>query len=350
MMEQKRSHYLDLLRVFATLGVVLLHVAAQIWGYADPQTKAWIAANGYNSLVRWTVPVFVMISGALFLAPDKEISLKKLYGKNILRLAIAFLFWSLIYACYTLIGGFDAARFFATLINGNGHLWFLPMMIGLYMAIPFFRLITKEEKLTRYFLILAAIFNIGAYTLFSIILPLLPDTPLATFITLLQKNYSNMAMQVVGGYSFYFVLGYYLHSRPKTQKKHWGAYLFGTLGLATTFLLCHYAPFWTGLKQLKIYHNYSVWVALTSIGIFLFFKDFCPTIQGRAQKILLTLSQWSFGVYLCHELLIKILAKSILPAAHPLFTIPLLAGIVYLGGLAVSAVLNQIPILKKYTV
>ena len=88
-MERKRIAYLDSLRVVAILAVIMIHVAAQNWYSQDVNSAAWKAFNFYDSISRWSVPAFVMISGALML--DKDISIKKLYTQKIPRLLIAFL-------------------------------------------------------------------------------------------------------------------------------------------------------------------------------------------------------------------------------------------------------------------
>lgn len=67
-----RIMYLDYLRVFATFGVVILHVSAQNWYVADINSFEWLVFHFFDSVVRWGVPVFVMISGTLFL--NKETS------------------------------------------------------------------------------------------------------------------------------------------------------------------------------------------------------------------------------------------------------------------------------------
>lgn len=77
---------------------MVIHVAADNWNAADVRSFEWQVFNFYDSLVRFGVPVFVMISGALFLKPDKDIPVKKLYSKYIFRIVIAFVFWSFIYA------------------------------------------------------------------------------------------------------------------------------------------------------------------------------------------------------------------------------------------------------------
>ena len=87
---EQRAYHLDFLRVFATFAVMVLHLAAQNWDKINVKTFEWNVFNFYNSIVRWAVPVFVMISGALFLS--KDIQLKKIFSKYILRIVTAFLF------------------------------------------------------------------------------------------------------------------------------------------------------------------------------------------------------------------------------------------------------------------
>ena len=87
--------------------------------------------NVYDSLVRFAVPIFVMISGALFL--QRDIPTKIIYTKYILKLSVAYIFWSLIYSLY--YGG-NLSRHVINFINSTFHLWFIPMIIGLYIAYP----------------------------------------------------------------------------------------------------------------------------------------------------------------------------------------------------------------------
>ena len=63
-----RILYFDFLRVFATLAVMIIHVASQNWWYGTSVPSfEWQTFNFFNSIVRWGVPIFGMISGALFL-------------------------------------------------------------------------------------------------------------------------------------------------------------------------------------------------------------------------------------------------------------------------------------------
>lgn len=74
---EKRRYYLDVLRIVAICAIVLLHVAGSYWYQLSVYTSEWQAINLYDCITRWGVPVFVMISGALFLDPAREQPIKK---------------------------------------------------------------------------------------------------------------------------------------------------------------------------------------------------------------------------------------------------------------------------------
>jgi surface polysaccharide O-acyltransferase-like enzyme len=72
--------------------------------YVELVGTEWNIYNICNSASRWGVPVFVMMSGALFL--PREIPTKTLYKKYILRMTIAYVVWSAFYAVVDPIGQF----------------------------------------------------------------------------------------------------------------------------------------------------------------------------------------------------------------------------------------------------
>ena len=67
-----RYLYADILRVSAIVGVVFLHVAAQIiYQFNTVGRGWWWTANVIDSCTRWAVPIFIMLSGMLLLDPSK---------------------------------------------------------------------------------------------------------------------------------------------------------------------------------------------------------------------------------------------------------------------------------------
>ncbi len=75
-----RTVYFDYLRVVAILAVVFLHVSDSNWYTTDVNGLQWQTFNFFNGITRWGVPVFVMISGSLFL--NREVSLKRMYSPS----------------------------------------------------------------------------------------------------------------------------------------------------------------------------------------------------------------------------------------------------------------------------
>ena len=62
----KRVTYLDLLRVIAIFSMMMLHVCAAQFDKIEIASFSWQVLNVYDGIVRFCVPVFVMISGVFF--------------------------------------------------------------------------------------------------------------------------------------------------------------------------------------------------------------------------------------------------------------------------------------------
>ena len=93
LLQNNRILYPDILRILAVFAVMMIHVSASGF-YTNPvQSFTWQVVNFYEWMVRWAVPVFVMVSGMFFLNPQKEITLSKLYRKSIFRIVMALITW-----------------------------------------------------------------------------------------------------------------------------------------------------------------------------------------------------------------------------------------------------------------
>ena len=102
----KRIVYADLLRIIATFAVIVLHVSASKWYDTPVKDFNWQIYNLYDSLVRWSVPIFVMLSGMFFLNPEKFIPTSNIIKKYIFRILLAIIVWGLFYQAYEIIGKF----------------------------------------------------------------------------------------------------------------------------------------------------------------------------------------------------------------------------------------------------
>lgn len=155
MEKKERLIYADILRIVCVFGVLVIHSVSLFWRHIPIKTVSWTVFACLDSVFRFAVPVFVMISGMFMLSPEKDRGIKNLYSKNILRIFTSFVFWSLLYAVFNSIPTnpdihFSIHKFFLRIIQGEYHLWFLFMIAGLYMVTPVLRKIVEDKKLTEY--------------------------------------------------------------------------------------------------------------------------------------------------------------------------------------------------------
>ena len=162
----QRIIYFDVLRIVAVFAVVVLHVCSRRFIVAFPSTE-WEVLNVYDSLTRWGVPVFVMISGALFLDEKKDFSIKRLYRKNVVHIICAFGCWSFVSQLTKIDSHTTVVSFVQGCIEGPFHLWFLKMLLGLYVVVPILRRVVQDRKTELYFLMIAL--------LTAFLLPLIPQ-------------------------------------------------------------------------------------------------------------------------------------------------------------------------------
>lgn len=344
-MKQERTAYFDGLRVAAILAVMLLHVSSQWMGGAPSETN-WQIACVFNCMVRWAVPAFVMISGALFL--PREIPTKTIYTKYALRLAVAYVVWSVIYTVpHVLLGKTHGLQILHDCMYGSVHLWFLPMLIGLYLCIPILRQITKSRTVTRYFLALSFVAAFAVPFVFHVLIDF-GGAAIGNLAKTARGVYDNMALQTVSGYAFYFVLGDYLNRHKPNAKRRKGLYALGLAGFAVMAVFTIVLSKRSGELATAYIEPISPCAALMAAAVFTLFQ----ARVHRSGALLQALSADSFGAYLVHMLLIVALKYIGITLADypPLAVIPLATAAVAAASFGISAIIHQIPILNKWIV
>lgn len=203
------TKYFDILRTIAVFAVISIHVSGGNMGLEGINRRYWNELNLYESFARFGVPLFVMISGALFLNTEKQIDEKYLVRK-ILRIVISFIVCS---ACYAFVFfRYDKTELVKNFIQGYGHLWFMFMIVGLYLVTPILRQVVKNRRVEAYFLLLAFIFAFLVNDLQMEIQTFLPSLAGNEFYQAFVFNYSRMYLYIPLGYTGYYVLGHYMHT------------------------------------------------------------------------------------------------------------------------------------------
>lgn len=152
----KRESNFDLLRIISAVAVIVIHVSATYYGaLTDKTTFGYINFNNafvtslYNSLSRFAVPCFVMLSGAFLLGDERNADYKYFYGKAFKSVGIPTVIFSVLFFLYSILVKTALIFFenreitelldpFKDFIKGEPfyHMWYLYMLIGVYILIP----------------------------------------------------------------------------------------------------------------------------------------------------------------------------------------------------------------------
>ena len=347
---ESRSIHHDLMRILATFAVICIHVCAEslTWEVGRYSSATWSYLNIFDSISRFAVPVFVMLSGSFVIDKYKENSLKKLYTKNIFRMVCSFVFWALVYVGFNLLKNVilhnpvDKKELIYSLIRGEYHLWFIPMVIFLYAITPLLKEICSTKKNEQYFLLLACIpviFNFVNY-----------------FITIQPFNYlfDKAGFQFVSGYTVYYVLGHYLNKYEVLKKHRILIYIFAIFSVIATVFVSYWHYISGKVEESFLYNYLSPTVLIVAVAVFLLFKYNVSKIslKEKTQGFIVKLSSLTFGVYLSHMLLVRVFKLTPLTVEniHPLISVPLLTLSIFILGAITTWIISKIPVLKKYII
>ncbi|ORX59953.1 hypothetical protein BCR36DRAFT_342110 [Piromyces finnis] len=361
---KKREYWMDALRVYANYLVVLTHTAntrSLKFG-----SKHYFISVFYNCFSRTCVPLFIMISGILFLNPKKELSCKTMFSKYIFRIFKSYLFWTVYYNVFEenifkyIYNNKDfhnykktiSSTILNTLVSNHNHLWYLNFVIGLYMVTPIIKKITPDRHITWYTCIL-----------FSIISQLIPTLHTIFYDYLKIKefkvitNYTkSLLVEISGSYIVYYLLGYLLNKEFSKKIYIYLSYIIGILGTLLTFALrCGYSLY---LKRTDFYFVdfHCINVVMESIGTFVFFKYpvkkyIDKLIEYKSfKKVLITLSDCSFGIYLLHYNIIRILKQAIPNDTYnTLWWVPVSSFIIYFISFIIIYFIRKISLFREIT-
>lgn len=333
--------WIDNLRAVSAIGIILLHVAARMsHHYGSIPDKSWWISNFYINIARFGVPVFVMMTGLLSLG--KQYTFKH-FTKKLSRILIPFLFWSLIYIFFKILGihykdhvdlGF---RFvidytYLELVSGASyHMWYIYMIIRIYLLYPIINqwILDSNPKQQLYFIVVCFLIFLIFYTFFS---------------TVYLVNYIKLYSEFLG----YLVLGYYLVRRKYEYSVKYYVYVCLTIYLLSYFGICFDTYITSKMNNFYI-EQYKPWDLFQALSVFLLF--FLVPIFNKKSNILSFISEYSYGIYLIHVLVMALVEQFGLSAYsfNPLFSIPITTLCTLLISIIILYTLDKLP-LGKYIV
>lgn len=290
---EQRITWPDNLRALATAAVIVLHVSSSVlYEFGKVSNFDWWAGNIYDSLVRWCVPVFLMVTGALLIPKKNTFSefIQKRFGK----ILIPFAFWSFIYLVILIYKHIMYANEISSLniihimLHGTSyHLWYIYMLLGVYIVLP---LISKKIQ------------TVSDKSLLFIIL---------FWFLVLGLNYIPTfclypAAHVFAGYVGYTIFGYYLSTKNIGNITALICFLVGfTITAFGTFELSNQQHSFSEL----LYKYTTPHIALMAAGIFILVKNNMVSETTWLAKVKNIIAKHSLGIYLIHVLMLEILNR-----------------------------------------
>ena len=299
----KKIVYLEKLRNAATFAVVLLHIAMTMNNNYTPTEIGltnYIVFSNIWIVVKWAVPCFLMISGALLLN-KKDITVDKIV-KYILRMFFVLLSFGTVFAMMEIFFNkrtLTVKSVFLSIyyvLSGQSwdHLWYIYTLIALYIiTIPLKVFIDNTEK--KNIDIFVAVLVIGNFIIPSI-------------NSIFGLNIKNI--MIITEFPTYYILGYWLSNLKFENKMKNSAFAFGKGYLCSTILMMMIEI--SGLVLNGISPDISVstgniLVLMQSVCVFLFFKTFFE--NKKMNLIDNVISMNSFAIYLVHPFYINLLYK-----------------------------------------
>lgn len=320
----------SVMRSLACIAIVVLHLClyAKVAAVAQGRALSWGQALG-TDLVQdsclWAVPMFVMVSGALLLDPARKMSWQKLWKNYVGRVGGALLLFGLFFIVFDMAmnglaetaansnffvahpvgdaeagvglnGAYVFLCCFIDLLTGHSwtHLWYLYMLLGLYLLLPFFKMVVEnstEKELKGLIVILF---------LFQCVVPLLGLFGVET----------DYRFSVATVYPLYFFLGYALDARIVEVPK-WLSVILVVLGFGCIWLLVWRDSLSDQAQFLSYGTSYnSIPVVVLAVALFVLLDrkagEEVWSNEKSPNKLLLNFDKCSLGIYLLHLLFIKL--------------------------------------------
>lgn len=298
------------MRIIACFFVIFNHTGVNgffLFSLYSPHTFSYWIYLFFSIFCKFSVPLFLCISGALLLNNTKNESISYTTRHRLFRFLIVLTFFSFFYyllETHHQHQQINLITFIYGLIskNWNFSYWYLYLLISFLLVLPLLCKLTKNLTTNNYYYIFSC------FIFFSPILSLLNfiDIPINQY--LIPSFFNSMII-------IYPLLGYFLEHlfnkniTPKIIIKIWIINIFFII-LST--LLTYYKAIITGeCSEAKSQDFHSIFVIINCISIYITTKYLTNKIKFNhfAQKIIILLGRCSFGIYLFHIFAMMILNK-----------------------------------------
>ena len=301
---KEREYNYDLLRAVSAFAVVLGHVAALFietaqWDYFDglPMNHPLVSVV-ITAVCRFSVPAFLMLSGAFVLSSPKSADAPAFYRRSWRHVGIpaaAAMIAGVLYSlfCGLVLDHTGVMPALEALISGAPfyHLWYLPVMAGTYLLAPWICRFREAVSPGVFAKTAAAMTIAGCFGLWL-------NPPVA----------SHWNIGEAFCYTGYFMLGYVLRVSNREKSGGWMFIAAALLLHACSGILVYRAVFLNGMDRALAEHRFFMsYAPLTVIASVLMFTGFAR-LKIRSGTGLFAAN--TYGIYLVHAFLLDIISRT----------------------------------------
>ena len=337
-MVKTRIKYIDTLKALAILGIIIIHAS-----YIGEKSYILnISLGNIQHLVRWAVPIFFMVSGALLL--NKDVELDVFLKKRLSRIICPWAFFT----CFIFIAGINLENETVFITY-----WYALLIIGTYLAIP---IINK-------FIQNASSKEINYYVVLIILASLLNQT-----FRMLNLRYSLDIIFFLCPIS-YLILGYYLYNKEFELKSSYIILISILVFVSATLVkLLWIGNFYMDYTYtVRSYVDLGIFQILQAASVFLIIKHiYCNKNRGVLLKIrnfletdyvnrfIASVSRSSYGMYLTQNLfinktLLPLMATWSLTRTEACLSILIVSVSVFFISWIITLIFGKIPYLKIFS-
>lgn len=292
-MRKNRNINLDLLKVLACVGVVLLHTT--MGGFKE--TGSWNLLAYLYYLGTYSIPLFFMVNGYLLLG-KREITYLYILQK-VKWILITVSSWSFIVWLFKRDFTTNPIKKIVGSLIQRGYFfqfWFFGALILIYLCLPILRQFLNSKR--SYLYSLSLLMTIGLiFELSNILLQM----PIQTYVIQTFRLWTWFFYYLLGGYIAQFTI-----EEIESRFKNWMKIVSILLLLISPIILFFIAK--------TIYHNLfaeyfcdTLFVKVSTLGIFL--TILMLTLNESRRESIVSLSNQTMGVFIIHTYIMKVWEK-----------------------------------------
>ncbi|HEU6120593.1 acyltransferase family protein [Streptococcus pneumoniae] len=292
-MRKNRNINLDLLKVLACVGVVLLHTT--MGGFKE--TGSWNLLAYLYYLGTYSIPLFFMVNGYLLLG-KREITYLYILQK-VKWILITVSSWSFIVWLFKRDFTTNPIKKIVGSLIQRGYFfqfWFFGALILIYLCLPILRQFLNSKR--SYLYSLSLLMTIGLiFELSNILLQM----PIQTYVIQTFRLWTWFFYYLLGGYVAQFTI-----EEIESRFKNWMKIVSILLLLISPIILFFIAK--------TIYHNLfaeyfydTLFVKVSTLGIFL--TILMLTLNENRRESIVSLSNQTMGVFIIHTYIMKVWEK-----------------------------------------